>query len=423
MALDEKPLLGTPPQFPLENFATLLTTAFQAKSIQFHCGSPEWKATENLYDGYGDNLKIFPLNITPIEGAIWWVMSKQDFIRVLTNILSVEGLDTLDPHIDEVLTSFFLAQVTDAFGKCSFDKMLSLQILNNAPEPSTPCLAIDVETSLNGTTFPGRLLLSPDFRHNLKQKYLQDEKKLMLESPLAESLEVVIHIEAGRLNIAPKEWNELHEGDFVALENCSLNPDEDKAKVMLVINGTPFFRAKLKQGNLKILEYPQYYEVPPMNDPKNEQTTHSEGEDFDADFDESESEGEGEKAKADAKHADPHPAADPADEDFDIEAEEAAPEKEEKTPAKAHALHEKPAGTPTSTGPTSLEDVSLCVVLELGRLQMSIKKLLELQPGNMLELNIHPEDGVDMVVNGKRVARGELLKIGDAIGVRISERL
>ena len=61
------------------------------------------------------------------------------------------------------------------------------------------------------------------------------------------------------------------------------------------------------------------------------------------------------------------------------------------------------------------------VVIEVGRIQMSVKKLLELQPGNMLDLDIHPESSVDMVVNGKRIARGQLLRIGDVLGIRIIE--
>lgn len=73
------------------------------------------------------------------------------------------------------------------------------------------------------------------------------------------------------------------------------------------------------------------------------------------------------------------------------------------------------------TGPLSVDEIPLAVVIEVGRIQLSVKKLLELQPGNMLELNIHPESGVDMVVNGKRIARGELLRIGDTLGLRVTE--
>ena len=96
--------------------------------------------------------------------------------------------------------------------------------------------------------------------------------------------------------------------------------------------------------------------------------------------------------------------------------------KPEAAPRKAQAG--APAGSQqaaVSTVPLSVDDIPLTVVIEVGRLQMSVKKLLELQPGNMLDLDIHPDAGVDMVINGKRIARGELLKIGDSLGIRISE--
>jgi flagellar motor switch protein FliN/FliY len=46
---------------------------------------------------------------------------------------------------------------------------------------------------------------------------------------------------------------------------------------------------------------------------------------------------------------------------------------------------------------------------------------MNLQPGNLLELNVHPEQGVDLVVNSKKIGHGELLKIGDTLGVRVLE--
>ena len=59
------------------------------------------------------------------------------------------------------------------------------------------------------------------------------------------------------------------------------------------------------------------------------------------------------------------------------------------------------------------------MIVEVGRIEMSIKTIMELQPGNMLELNVRPENGVDLVVNGKRIGKGELLKLGESLGVRI----
>ena len=50
---------------------------------------------------------------------------------------------------------------------------------------------------------------------------------------------------------------------------------------------------------------------------------------------------------------------------------------------------------------------------------MSMQKLMEIEPGNTLELDVHPENGVDLVVNGRRIGKGELLRIGESLGVRI----
>lgn len=439
ISLDEKPLFGSPPPFPLDGFASQIAAVFQLKNVKFQPENWKWLPADQLYNGFGDNLKITPLHLTPVEGQLWWVMSQADFNRMLTNMVAIDGLNALDPEIHDALSTFFTIQVMEAFTKCDFDKKLSLQILNEPTKPASACLSIDITITAGDTTFPSRLLLSPEFRHNWKERYIQDAKKLMLESPLADSLEVVVHLEAGRLNISIEEWDQLQQGDFVVLENCSLDPNEDKGRVMLVINGTPFFRAKLKQGNLKILEYPLYYEVPSMNAPKEEEAKKGKDEDFDEDFEDFDSEEKGKeepKAPSAAKETIPtekkKDKSEDFDEDFDIEDdlsvddfdEKELDEKgEEKKPAAKAPKETAPEVLATPTKATSLEDIPLTVVLEVGRIQMSIKKLLELQPGNMLELDIHPEAGVDMVVNGKKVARGELLKIGDAIGVRISERL
>jgi flagellar motor switch protein FliN/FliY len=50
---------------------------------------------------------------------------------------------------------------------------------------------------------------------------------------------------------------------------------------------------------------------------------------------------------------------------------------------------------------------------------MNLEKLLQLQPGNVLDLNVRPEQGVSVTLNGKRVARAELVKLGDVLGIKI----
>jgi len=114
---------------------------------------------------------------------------------------------------------------------------------------------------------------------------------------------------------------------------------------------------------------------------------------------------------------------DEASEDEESEAEEEESEAEEEESEateidskQAHLVSkekEKKASTP--------QDIPLNIVVEVGRLQMPIKTLMELKPGNLLNLNIHPESGVDLIVNGCRIGKGELLQIGETLGIRILE--
>lgn len=70
----------------------------------------------------------------------------------------------------------------------------------------------------------------------------------------------------------------------------------------------------------------------------------------------------------------------------------------------------------------AIQEVPLHVVVEAGRLKMSLRQLLDLAPGNLLELGITPESGVNLVVSGKVVGRGELIRVGETLGVRILEK-
>lgn len=109
------------------------------------------------------------------------------------------------------------------------------------------------------------------------------------------------------------------------------------------------------------------------------------------------------------------------DEESEAEEEESEAEEEESEATEidskqAHLVSkekEKKASTP--------QDIPLNIVVEVGRLQMPIKTLMELKPGNLLNLNIHPESGVDLIVNGCRIGKGELLQIGETLGIRILE--
>lgn len=66
-------------------------------------------------------------------------------------------------------------------------------------------------------------------------------------------------------------------------------------------------------------------------------------------------------------------------------------------------------------------DVPLDVTVELGRTAKSIHDILEFAPGTIIELNKIAGEPIDVLVNGKYVAKGEVVVIEESFGIRITE--
>lgn len=74
-----------------------------------------------------------------------------------------------------------------------------------------------------------------------------------------------------------------------------------------------------------------------------------------------------------------------------------------------------------AAGIDMLGDVDLQVTVELGRTEMLVEDVLKLGNGSVVELDKLAGDPVDVFVNGRLVARGEVLVLNDSFCIRISE--
>ncbi|HKM00093.1 MAG TPA: flagellar motor switch phosphatase FliY [Mobilitalea sp.] len=68
-----------------------------------------------------------------------------------------------------------------------------------------------------------------------------------------------------------------------------------------------------------------------------------------------------------------------------------------------------------------LMDVPLEVTVELGRTSKSIREILDFAPGSIIELNRLAGEPIDVLVNGKFVAKGEVVVMEEAFGIRVTE--
>lgn len=90
--------------------------------------------------------------------------------------------------------------------------------------------------------------------------------------------------------------------------------------------------------------------------------------------------------------------------------------------AKFAQLNESPVAVDQSSMDLLL-DVDLDLSVELGRASVPVREILQLGSGSIVELNKLAGDSIDVLVNGRLIARGEVVVVDENFGVRITEIL
>jgi flagellar motor switch protein FliN/FliY len=68
-----------------------------------------------------------------------------------------------------------------------------------------------------------------------------------------------------------------------------------------------------------------------------------------------------------------------------------------------------------------VHDVAVEIAVEIGRTRMTIGETLALAPGAIVSLNRLAGEPVDLLVNGKQIARGEVVVIDEEFGLRVTD--
>jgi flagellar motor switch protein FliN/FliY len=171
----------------------------------------------------------------------------------------------------------------------------------------------------------------------------------------SEHIPLTLSLQAGSTLLPVSTWKKVKAGDCLLLDHCYLDPMTLKGTVTLALGKTPLFHVKLKAEQTKILDYAFYFE-----DEMSDEI--------------------------------------PIDDESKDEEAQVEPMVEEVIP---------------------VDEIPMTLTVEVGKVKMSLAKLLELAPGNLLELAVRPEMGVSLTAHGKVVARGELVRIGEGLGVKI----
>ena len=270
-----------------------------------------------------------------------------------------------------------------------------------------------------------------------------------LEQRMSRVRDIVVDcpIEGGFIELTPDDLHALDPGDIVLFDHCELQLQDGEpvgpAQMTIGLGQNALLKGIVggqgdgAQRRLAFqIQQMEYRKVPPTHDPHIIHGEHSHPEDVIAEYEEPRY---GENDDADLTPDDIRDEEDGIDDEnegddeqyYDEYAEEYSEqpydagqdgyaEHQADPNAAAAAAEEAPMAEGGGVEAEALlGDVPVHVVVELGRVQLTADEVIRLSTGHIIELGRSPAEPVDLVVNGRLLAKGELVEIEGALGVKI----
>jgi flagellar motor switch protein FliN/FliY len=354
--LDNIPLWGHTPPFPWKKVEKALKNALELDSLHLVEDKTHVFTREQMLSSLGVDPLLIPLELTPLPGVAFWAMPKSDMEKLSGFFVSLsETGNGFESHaLKEGYARFLLLKSLHILNEQQAFGDFTAHVASHTELP-LEALCLDLSIQINHQKLWARLICSPELVGQL-YAYVPEAPS----RPLRRDLRLPLAIELGKTTVSSTTLKKLKIEDLLLLDQCSFDPESGKGTALLTAGGTPLFDLRLKEAEVKILDYAFYQEEPIMS--------HS-------------SQGE------------------------------ETPEQQES------------AASETEEGQTETliaqRHIPLTVVVEAARITLPLEKVLQLKPGNILDFKVGPQLAVTLTVGGAAVARGELVKIGESVGVRI----
>ncbi len=394
--LDSVPLLSHTLEFPWEKCSAEISKVLGI-SLLMQPGELLWKEEGQVIGDIKAPCRLSTIHIQNIDPHCYLCINEQDVLAIMSSLLATDcTTQTLPDGFLDAFYQFLIAQCSLIINETEYGKKIPFKIMDAGQPLQGPALCQDIWVTASERKFLIRLVMPKNFQEAFAAFSLQSfpcSRALQFDQ-----IPIVLRAEAGRSYMSFKQWQAVQPGDFLQIDQLLYEPGADKAKCVLSFNGTPLFRCMVKDDGFKILEIPSHNEVyEPMADQL--KTGQQHGAPHHDDEESTFSESEFSEINESTEH------------EIDEEAEIAPPVAPKQKPIK------QPAAQTVEN--SSLTDIPVTVVIELAHIEMSVQKVVELQPGNMINIGTLPQNTVHLSINNRVVGRGELITLGDALGVRI----
>ena len=370
LTLDELPLLRTYAPFNFDEFSNHLMKKFSLKSVEIKPSEMKWIKADELKQGFSDNVNYLSFVFSNLDGNVYLLMDLEDISKITNEFISESSQIKLTTTLlEESYFRYISLETLHILSEMNLFQDLSAKMVEITEPLKEDSLCLDIKININDISIYARIAITPKFRKSWENHFISNPP--LKAEEISKELKLTMSAEIGSVNLDYETLKKIQIGDFVILDKINYDTKTNKGQVTLKLGDTELFLAKVKQNKLKIIDFVKYSEETNMEKKPNDKPIEPK-----------------EKPVAEKK-----------------------PEAEEKVEV------EQQAEIQTS----QIENMPITIIVEAARFKMTLDKLMSMQPGNLLDLSVHPEKAVNLVVNGEQIAKGELVNLGDTLGVRILE--
>lgn len=396
--------------FDFAPIAKRLCDLFQIQSLDIKTQPAKKISLEEVNALFSDTALYERMTIPSCEGHVFWIIPQISLKHfTLFALAKEEKEDELISH--DLLEGFKRFIAAELIYQINQEKnpLFQSALIEQKQLPTSGGYLYELLVYCEGKQLSCSLFLTDTFAKSFAQNS-KNREPLKIPDDIKQTIKTTVGLDIGHFSMSTYEFSKLKKGDFVVLDRCTLDPETQHGNLTLKLKEKSLFRAKLKDGNLKILDYPldlsgdtkAMDDIPPPP-PKNPNIPPINPNDSEGYYEDNpqpnlfgSEDNEGENIQQPWVDMD-------------------TPDTLSTDPASDIQL-DKPSAQKTEL---SSREIPLNVHIEVGRIKMPLERLLSLAPGQVLELGLHIDEGVSCMIGDKKVASGELVKLGETIGVRL----
>ncbi|CAM0116755.1 hypothetical protein [Rhabdochlamydiaceae symbiont of Dictyostelium giganteum] len=374
--------------FPWNQAAESIQDALQLSSLKLKPTKQKWKKASSFLKGMGENPVIYTFEVYPLQEKIFIVLSQEDVLKLTSTAFFAENspITLSSPELRQGFYQFLLLKVLHALDQLSCLAKTSLRMLQPESLPQDEGLCINVLSEVNETVLEARVICSRPLV-NAAKEYAPLQEHFLLSEKMA-PLELSLSRSIGKTALTSSALDTLEVGDFVILDECSFDPLKKQGIFVASLGKHPLFEGGVntEQSTLTKCIFTTLEPAVPLNQPLIDSQVFFE-----------------EKVSSEDVID-----IDAVDLELDLDIEDA--------PSQEEPLEESvPASLP-------IPEVLLSLECHISPLTLSLQTLLHLHHEKTLDESPTKSDVVTLVHEGKQIAQGELIKLGEMVGVRILER-